>query len=63
MRSLGASGQFDESRASAQAQALGEAIAAEALLHARTHAEVLAVLTPEQREQAAKRDTRRRERP
>jgi Spy/CpxP family protein refolding chaperone len=63
MRSLGASGQFDESKASAQAQALGEAIAAEALLHARTHAQVLAVLTPEQRERAARRDTQRRELP
>jgi Spy/CpxP family protein refolding chaperone len=54
MRSLGASGQFDEAKASAVARSLGEAVAAEALLHARTHAQVLAVLTPEQREQAAR---------
>jgi protein CpxP len=63
MRALGASGQFDEARASADARSLGEAIAAEALLHARTHAQVLAVLTPEQREQAAQGRARRQARP
>lgn len=63
LRAIGTSGQFDESKASAQAQALGEATAAEALLHARTHAEVLALLTPEQREQATKGRPQRGARP
>jgi Spy/CpxP family protein refolding chaperone len=54
LRGAGASAQFDEARASAQAQALGQAVAAEALLRARTEAQVFAVLTPEQREQAAR---------
>jgi Spy/CpxP family protein refolding chaperone len=63
LRTLGESGQFDEAKASAQAQALGEATAAETLLHVRTHAQMLAVLTPEQREQAAKGRGQRPARP
>jgi len=50
LRGLGASGQFDEARAGAAARELGQAVAAQALLEARVHAQMLAVLTPEQRE-------------
>lgn len=55
LRALGDAAQFDEARASAASRELGQAIAAEALLQARVHAQVLAVLTPEQREQMRKR--------
>lgn len=48
---LGASPQFDEARANAAARALGQAIAEGALLRARLESQVLALLTPEQREQ------------
>ncbi len=47
--------QFDDARAGAAARDLGQAVAAEALLEARVHAQVLAVLTPEQREQLRQR--------
>ncbi len=47
--------QFDEARAGAAARELGQAIAAEALLEARLHAQAMAVLTPEQREQLRQR--------
>jgi Spy/CpxP family protein refolding chaperone len=63
LRALGANGQFDEAKASAQAQSLGQAVAAEALLRERTHAQLFAVLTPEQREQAARRREQRTGRP
>jgi protein CpxP len=46
---------FDEGKASAASRELGQAVAAEALLEARLHAQVLAVLTPEQREQLRQR--------
>ncbi len=55
LRALGDAAQFDEARANAAARDLGQAIAAQALLQARVHAQVLAVLTPEQREQMHKR--------
>jgi Spy/CpxP family protein refolding chaperone len=42
---------------------LGQAVAAEALLRARTEAQVYAALTPEQREQAAKARAQRPGRP
>jgi Spy/CpxP family protein refolding chaperone len=45
-------GPFDETRASSQAQALGRAVAAQELLHARTQAQLMALLTPDQRAQA-----------
>jgi len=51
LRELGRADRFDEARAGAAARDLGQAVAAEALLDARLHAQVLAVLTPEQREQ------------
>lgn len=55
LRALGEAAQFDEARANAASRELGQAIAAQALLQARVHAQVLAVLTPEQREQLRKR--------
>lgn len=41
---------FDDARAATLSRELGQAIAAEALLQARTEAQALAVLSPEQRE-------------
>jgi protein CpxP len=55
LRALRESNQFDEAKAGAASRELGQAIAAEALLEARLHAQVLAVLSPEQREQLRKR--------
>jgi len=55
LRALGDAAPFDEARANAASRELGQAIAAQALLNARVHAQVLAVLTPEQREQMRKR--------
>jgi protein CpxP len=57
LRALGNSAQFDEARAKAAARELGQAVADGALLRARLESQVLAMLTPEQREQL------RRERP
>ncbi|TQK11278.1 Spy/CpxP family protein refolding chaperone [Herbaspirillum sp. SJZ107] len=57
LRTLGAAPQFDEARANAAARELGQAVADGALLRARLESQVLAVLTPEQRQQL------RRERP
>ncbi|QJE02565.1 Spy/CpxP family protein refolding chaperone [Massilia forsythiae] len=54
LREMGQSGSFDETRASNLARNLGQAIAAGIVLQARTHAQVLAVLTAEQREQLRK---------
>lgn len=54
LREMGQSGSFDETRASNLARNLGQAIAAGVVLQARTQAQVLAVLTPEQREQLRK---------
>ena len=53
LETMAASGQFDESKAAALAQDAGKAMAAAALLRARTEAQVMALLTPEQRQQAA----------
>ncbi len=49
LRELGRAERFDEATAAALSRDLGQAVAAEALLRARTEAQVLAVLTPEQR--------------
>jgi protein CpxP len=46
---------FDDARATALSRDLGAALGAEALLQARTEAQALAVLTPEQREQLRRR--------
>lgn len=51
MRDLARADRFDDAKAAALARDLGQAVAAEALLHARTEAQVLAVLTPAQRDQ------------
>jgi protein CpxP len=53
---------FDGARAATLSRELGQAIAAEALLQARTHAQALAVLTSEQREQLRRHRTPGRER-
>ena len=58
LHAMAASGQFDESKAAALAQTAGQAMAAMALMHARTEAQVMALLTPEQRQQAASEHTR-----
>jgi Spy/CpxP family protein refolding chaperone len=55
LRALGDAPQYDEAKANAASRELGQAIAAEALLDARLHAQVLAVLSPEQREQLRQR--------
>jgi Spy/CpxP family protein refolding chaperone len=55
LRALVDAPQFDEARAGAAARELGQAVAAEALLATRLHAQALAVLTPEQREQLRQR--------
>jgi protein CpxP len=55
LRDLGESGKFDEAKAAALAQALGQAIAAEELDRAREQARFLALLTPEQRAAMQKR--------
>jgi Spy/CpxP family protein refolding chaperone len=55
LRALRDAAQFDEAKTSAAARELGQAVAAEALLEARLHAQVLAVLSPEQREQLRQR--------
>lgn len=47
-------GQYDETRAAAQAKALGQAIAARELLRVRTAAQVMALLTPQQKEALAR---------
>ncbi len=56
---MAASGQFDEGKAAALAQTAGQAMAAMALSHARIEAQVMALLTPEQRQQAASEHARR----
>lgn len=55
LRALRDAPQFDEAKASAASRELGQAIAAEALLDARLHAQTMAVLTPEQRGQLHQR--------
>lgn len=55
LRELGHADKFDDAKASGLSRDLGQAIAADALLRARTEAKVLAVLTPEQRTQLKER--------
>lgn len=59
LRELGRADRFDDAKAGALARDLGQAVAAEALQEARAEAQVLAVLTPEQREQLRQRHQRR----
>jgi Spy/CpxP family protein refolding chaperone len=61
LRELGHADRFDDAKASAAARDLGQAVAAQALLQARTEAQTLAVLTPEQREQLRQRRIRGRD--
>ena len=61
MDALGAmreAGQYDETRAAAQAKALGQAVAARELLRVRTAAQVMALLTPQQKEALAREPMR-----
>ncbi|SDD18658.1 protein refolding chaperone Spy/CpxP family [Massilia sp. PDC64] len=51
LRELGRADRFDDAKANALSRDLGQAVAAQALLQARTEAQIQAVLTPEQREQ------------
>lgn len=63
LRAMATSGQFDDAKAAALAQAAGKAMAAMALQQARTDAQINALLTPEQRRQAAEHGPRREPRP
>jgi Spy/CpxP family protein refolding chaperone len=63
LRAMAASGQFDEARAAALAQAAAKAMAAIDLQRARSDAQIFALLTPEQRRQAAEARPRREPRP
>ena len=51
LRAMFEAGDFSEAKASAQTKALGQAVAARALLRLRTAGQVMALLTPEQRAQ------------
>jgi protein CpxP len=62
LRAMATSGQFDDARASALAQAGAQAMAAMALQQARTTAQINALLTPEQRRQADEHGRRRESR-
>lgn len=55
LRELGRAERFDDARAAALSRDLGQAIAAAELLRVRTHAQALAVLTPEQRAELRER--------
>lgn len=63
LRALGTAEHFDEAKATPLAQAAGNALAALALLEARTDAQLRAVLTPEQRKQSLESRPRRQPRP
>ena len=56
LRAMVESGDFNEAKASAHAQTLGQAIAARELLRVRTAGQVMALLTPEQRAQIKRGD-------
>lgn len=63
LRAMATSGQFDDAKASALAQAGAKAMAAIALQQARTDAQIYALLSPEQRRQASEHGQRREARP
>jgi Spy/CpxP family protein refolding chaperone len=63
LREVREAAQYDESKANAAARELGQAVGAQALLAARVHAQMLAVLTPEQREQLRQQLRQRRPQP
>jgi Spy/CpxP family protein refolding chaperone len=50
LHELGMAATYDDAKAKSLADALGKAIAESALLHQRTHHQILDVLTPEQRQ-------------
>lgn len=58
LRELARADRFDDAKAGAAARDLGQAITADSLLQARTEAQVLAVLTPEQRTRLRERHAR-----
>lgn len=62
LRAVREADKFDDAKAAAAAKALGEATAASALQEARVHAQLDAVLTAEQRQQARKAKAEREER-
>ncbi|SDL59109.1 protein refolding chaperone Spy/CpxP family [Janthinobacterium sp. OK676] len=59
LRALAASSAYDDAKASALANTAAQAMAKISLLHARLEQQLLAVLTPEQRQQAQQRDDAR----
>lgn len=63
LRAMAFSGQFDDARATSLAQAGASAMAAIALQQARADAQIYALLSPEQRRQAAEQRPRREPRP
>lgn len=58
LRAMADTGEVDEPRASQYAAALGQAVAARALLRLRTASQVMALLTPEQRARIRRDDPR-----
>lgn len=62
LHELSVSGKFDEARAKEIAQKGADAMARASVLKAKTHSQVLAVLTPEQRKELADRAEKRKER-
>ena len=60
LHALAVSGQFDDARASALAQAVGQAMARITLEQARAEQQLRALLTPEQRQQIEQREQGRR---
>jgi protein CpxP len=63
LRAMATTGQFDDAKAAALSQAGAKAMAAMALQRARTDAQIYALLSPEQRRQAAEHGARRAPRP
>jgi len=59
LRELAGSPRFDDAKAAALAQTLGQALAAEELDRAREHAQFLSLLTPEQRAAMQEENTQR----
>ena len=59
LRAISTAAPFDDAKASALAQVGAKAMAAMALQHARTEAQIYALFTPEQRRQATERDAHR----
>lgn len=57
LEELARADRFDDAKANAASRELGQAVAAQALLQARTESQVMAVLSPEQREQLRRRRT------